>query len=156
MQEHYFQQLARNLADKYTKIELAKLLTKNKDRRISNLLASSFNKACMPRQDIRVVVEFDYYDYVARTLGPETWLYQFVNKEPWEKFKKALDDCPDERSKDNYLVSTYTFWKNEKAKEKESLTRYFTFLDRKREEQLAELKAEKKAELEATKKALFR
>ena len=143
MNKDYFKRLARNLASRYTREELAQLLIKNKDRRISNLIASAYNIKIMSTEKTLTtqVVSFDFYEYMNRTFGPDSWIYKYLSKKEWNNFKGLLIKHPDEQSRDRAILFFYTKWKDEIRQQKMSDMRRCIYLDEKRE---AELKSSKK------------
>lgn len=100
--------MAINLSNKYTESELAQLLVKNKDRRVSNLIASAYNFKVLLRKartTRKAIAGDDLYDKEAieyfirkcRVIGPQSWIYKvlqngdkFKGDNSWIRFLKEI------------------------------------------------------------------
>lgn len=110
MKKELFQKKANSLAMAYTKEELAKKLVEKKDSRISNLLASAYNKKILvskTRLDYLKTLGFDRYEKDAisyfvqkcKTYGPQSWIYKILENDErvnyqeraWVKFLNAVE-----------------------------------------------------------------
>lgn len=108
--------IAEKLAAKYSKEELAQLLIKNKGRRISNLIASAYNKKVMNQQIKNQ--KFDFYDFNLRTVGPDSWIYTYITKDPWEEFEAKLNKAENEDHRAFIISSEYYSWQQNLIKQK--------------------------------------
>lgn len=140
MEKEYFQKLAANLADKYGKDELAKLLVKNKDRRISNLLASAYNKSVNSKVSLeKLDDEVEYYeDFVNRTIGPESWFYNYISTAEWDKFRQESSALETETGRDSYIFTAYTNHKNRVKEQNKKDMLGYEWADRREIKRIAE------------------
>jgi len=101
MKKEYFDKLKKELADKYSKDELAKLLVKHKTKRISNLLCAAFNSKTMslgdkytgyiPYSEKYKLYAKEHFEMVKRVIGPGTQLYMLHSVTPkWKEVKGQM------------------------------------------------------------------
>lgn len=135
MKKELFQKLAMNLAKKYTTAELQQMLIQRKDDRISKAIVSALNKKAIGQDKIGVqVVDFDYYDFLIRTVGPESSIYELFTTVPWDEFQRKLSLYKTEKGREGFIYSAYIKWRNAIAEQNEKQIRYCLYIDKKREE----------------------
>ena len=131
MQKELFQKLAESLANKYTQQELAEKLVQRKDKRVSNLIASAYNKKIMSTNSKPITQEFDFYEYKHRTTGPNSWFYKYLSEESWKKFMNKLNTAEDAIHKEYIIAKEYYSWKIEIEKQKSNDIRRILSEDKK-------------------------
>lgn len=122
MKKQFFNKLSNNLAEKYTKGELATKLVERKAKRVSNLLASAYNKKVLgtgerateyflpPNFDVFDRQAIEYFKMKERSIGPGSWIYEILQeaneykgKKSWHRFLESIDfvslDDPDTLSR---------------------------------------------------------
>ena len=74
--------LVKRLEAKYSKDELADLLLKHKDQKVSNAICGAYNQKCLPtnqsNSDSEKTKVWDFYHAQRRAIGPESWFYNFM------------------------------------------------------------------------------
>ena len=137
MREELFQKLTIALASKYTKDELAEKLVQRKDQRVSNLIANAFNKKVSVERLGSVKPDIyskeyragAYYDFINRVFGPESWIYKYIDEQPWRLFKEKYDSIDNEVERLNFVFASYTKWQEEINKSKKMERNRYKWID---------------------------
>ena len=60
----------------------------------------------------------NYYDYLVRTIGPNSWLYRNLTTEPWNELQECLNKYTTEEGKQTFIYIKYVERENRLAEEK--------------------------------------
>ena len=94
-----YKKISDSLYAKYDKDQLADLLVKHKDQRVSNLIVAAYNRKCMKVSAYAQTEKskvWDFYHARRRAIGPGSWFQEFMiidpNSNPWEDFLSSVTD----------------------------------------------------------------
>jgi hypothetical protein len=67
----------------------------------------------------KIIVD-NYYDYLVRTIGPKTWLYEYLTTEPWDEFQASLGKYTTETGRYMFIYIKYVERENKLVEEQEA------------------------------------